>query len=455
MKIKKKQRIIKIYALVCLLTLFLAIRNGKKLESSINNIVSAQSLNFERGSYKADKNDFDNSYSFYDTKKYSNLSSAIKAIGREKATLMVSNEQVVNANQTIPDNVTLKFERGGRLYITSGTLKIYGTIEAGIYRIFRYDKTISTTPVLFCNNSPGIVYPQWWGAGENNSVHNSVNADDTSAMQAAINSLNNGGTVLIPKGNYKISDTLRLKNSVSLIGPELRNGNDVYINYYGRSSAIQCYLPAGRYVGGFSDIVISGVTLIDVNNTGLIGFDLKGFRRCELRNTRIIGFDRSLYLKQSCYAKITDVSVSKSREYGVYLDDQCNNTLFTNLKIAATTQACKNDVNILTSSNVNFVNLLMEGDIKGLNIYRSNAVLINGLYAEHIGSIRDYVINSFRSNGTVVIAPYINGNNKIKFGVTSDKESSTTILGGRISNCIHPYLDIKAISTINVSGATS
>ena len=43
-------------------------------------------------------------------------------------------------------------------------------------------------------------------------------ADDTAAIQSAVNSLTNGGLVVVPAGVFKLSSTLEVKNKVRLIG---------------------------------------------------------------------------------------------------------------------------------------------------------------------------------------------------------------------------------------------
>jgi hypothetical protein len=104
------------------------------------------------------------------------FSADIDAIGSSEETLIIHNQQNVIANKTVPSNITLKFQQGGSLNISSGkTVTINGHVEAGLYQIFSGSGT-----VVFGSGSVKEVYPQWWGA-KGDDV-----ADDKAALDAAI-----------------------------------------------------------------------------------------------------------------------------------------------------------------------------------------------------------------------------------------------------------------------------
>ena len=76
-----------------------------------------------------------------DTRPYVHLDDAIKAIGTNQVTLLIS--EVIDIGQPqleIPTNITLQFLHGGRIETESGqTLTIKGLIRAGPHQIFSGD----------------------------------------------------------------------------------------------------------------------------------------------------------------------------------------------------------------------------------------------------------------------------------------------------------------------------
>lgn len=128
----------------------------------------------------------------------STLQEALTAIGSTAGTLRVpAGTHPISANLAIPINVTLRVERGGILALATGvTLTINGGFEAGLYQVFAWT---GTGKVVFGAGAAKEFYPQWWGAKGDGSQ------DDVTYIQAAINSLTNGGTVYFTRGNYQVS----------------------------------------------------------------------------------------------------------------------------------------------------------------------------------------------------------------------------------------------------------
>jgi hypothetical protein len=138
-----------------------------------------------------------------------NFSADIDAIGSSEETLIIHNQQNVTADKTVPSNITLKFQQGGSLSISSGkTVTINGHTEAGLYQIFYGSGT-----VVFGSGSVKEVYPQWWGAKGDDAT------DDTAAIQAAVNACLADSTrplVLKITGRCKLTSSIIVNRLVDL-----------------------------------------------------------------------------------------------------------------------------------------------------------------------------------------------------------------------------------------------
>lgn len=149
----------------------------------------------------------------YDSKSFADISAGIEAIGQAETVFIVSNQQRISRDITIPANITLKFVRGGSLVIDNGkTVNVQSMVQAEHSRIFNGPGTVVI--------KKGEVLPHWWGA-KGDGIH-----DDGFAIQDAINSVyaGGGGTVRLPKGTYLLSHisgayyALKSKDRVSVLG---------------------------------------------------------------------------------------------------------------------------------------------------------------------------------------------------------------------------------------------
>ncbi|MCU1260367.1 MAG: autotransporter protein [Bryobacterales bacterium] len=84
------------------------------------------------------------------------------------------------------------------------------------------------------------------------AVHQ-ASADDTAAVQAAINNCPNGGTVTFPAGTYNIGSTLTLKANCTYQG----QGNPVFLGYQGNGSGGYVIAQIHQQI---QNIVITGIT---------------------------------------------------------------------------------------------------------------------------------------------------------------------------------------------------
>jgi hypothetical protein len=166
------------------------------------------------------------------------INAAIKSIGTTNlvALTLAPGNWVMNANVTIPPNITLKMTTGALITTSGYTLTISGPFEAGMFQVFTGNGFVS-----FGEGAVEAVYPEWWGARGNGTV------DCTAAINSAISSLPRG-TVKFAEGTYKIVTTIMLnKDRVNLIG----QGPQATILSYapkGPGTAVYFYKPGSALV---------------------------------------------------------------------------------------------------------------------------------------------------------------------------------------------------------------
>lgn len=169
------------------------------------------------------------------------LQSAVTGIGGNQAMLRIpAGTWSINANFTIPANVTLKPEQGAILSIATGvTLTINGSFEAGIYKVF---SCAGTGQVSFASTSPQLslgIYPDWWGWAP---WHAEV------AINAAINSTPTGyGGVILFCGTYPCSDEIVNNGRGRLTFKGERGSSRSYISQGGAGK--NAFTITGPYAG--------------------------------------------------------------------------------------------------------------------------------------------------------------------------------------------------------------
>jgi|GEM_PF-6405083 len=146
-----------------------------------------------------------------DVRSYSSFEKAVAAIGTSERTLLIPNTQSVAVDVIVPTNVSLRFLKGGSLEISSSkNVIINGSLDAPIDRIFS-----TTGRITFGAGKIDKIYPQWWGAD-----NNEFSTEDRTAIEAAIGAAPAGGTVFFPGGSqfYKIDDRITVDKSITLSG---------------------------------------------------------------------------------------------------------------------------------------------------------------------------------------------------------------------------------------------
>jgi len=135
------------------------------------------------------------------------LTTAISTIGATEVTLVIDKQVTLTQADTVPDNITLEFTRGGRL-TGSYALSINGPILAGLWEIF----DSSVTPA----GSPDVdaIHPQWFTSNATPGT-----TDMTTALQAAIDWAKSAGKIVsLAREDYLISSTINLDGGHYLYG---------------------------------------------------------------------------------------------------------------------------------------------------------------------------------------------------------------------------------------------
>ena len=137
-----------------------------------------------------------------DPKFGATLQDALTALGTTTAVLRIpKGTHNLDANLTIPPNITLKPERGAIFAIADAkTLTINGGLEAGLYQVF---SCTGTGKVTFAAGSNQTIFPQWWGAAPSASA-----AVNTAAIQASFTALSSYTSWTLPPGYYSCNASL-------------------------------------------------------------------------------------------------------------------------------------------------------------------------------------------------------------------------------------------------------
>lgn len=118
---------------------------------------------------------------------YATLASAVSAMGDRVTELIIDKADSLLADVTIPANIHCVFVAGGIITTTGWTLTFSAEPEIGRTQAFAGTGTIVGLD---------YAYPEWWGAVGDADIATYTGTDDTAAIEAAINSLANGGELI-------------------------------------------------------------------------------------------------------------------------------------------------------------------------------------------------------------------------------------------------------------------
>jgi hypothetical protein len=181
-----------------------------------------------------------------DVRTYASFAAAVTAIGATATTLLISTEQAVAADVTVPSTLILYFTRGGSINIaTTKIVTINGNVEAGLHQIFKW---AGTGKVVFGSGAVHEIYPEWWGAKCDGTT------DSSDSIQACIDTIPRGtGPAYLEKGGtrivfcapnvytnfYKITKTINFIEiwNTDIVCPSFpfasRDGNFTLFKWYG------------------------------------------------------------------------------------------------------------------------------------------------------------------------------------------------------------------------------
>jgi len=118
-----------------------------------------------------------------DIRPVTDLSKAVQDAGSMPTTLYITQDIAVNSDLTVPENITLSVERGGKIIVAQGvTLTINGSVDAGLYQIF------DGLGVVMGDIKVEAIYPEWFFSGE----YNNEASDWAPAINKAISLANSG-----------------------------------------------------------------------------------------------------------------------------------------------------------------------------------------------------------------------------------------------------------------------
>ncbi|MEK7637980.1 MAG: glycosyl hydrolase family 28-related protein, partial [Patescibacteria group bacterium] len=207
--------------------------------------------------------------------------------------------------------------------------------------------------------------------------------DDTSAIQAAINSQTTGGEVYFPVGTYKITSTLNLRKSTRLIGqgmgvPRVGSADVTVIDASAITATAAISGPGNASGGAIENMRITGPAYGSVASSdigGSVGVYSGYFAiNFTMRNVYVSGFANSVVLEYNDMAALYNVRTGFARTHGLVITNssnvQCFGCLFTNNGM----EGGGSTANIYirdTSTRINFYDALVDenGNSGGASIY--------------------------------------------------------------------------------------
>jgi len=274
-------------------------------------------------------------YAFVNANQYSSFFKAIDIIDSDRVTLLISKQENVTDDKTVPANVTLKPLQGGTLNIPAGkTLTINGHVEAGLYQWIEGDGSV----VFNLQNSIQAI----WFPGANIGAK----------INAAFTALAEGGTVNVHNGNFAYTTDIYVP----------RNSKIYYLKGAGYTSSILNYTGTGTALDAYvGDAHTVNINLCDLTVFGSVaaacGVNISATQFSSLSNIKIQGFSGAMVKGLLLQA----ATQGGQHTFNVYNSHFLNNSV---------------NVGIENYNNVNFYGGSIEGGLK-YNLAINGSIKVN------------------------------------------------------------------------------
>lgn len=324
---------------------------------------------------------------------YDHPDDAITAIGSANKTLLVTEVETCDTNFTVPANVTVKFERGGKWTINTGvTVTINGQVEAGLFEIFIY---VGTGVCALSKNSE--LYPEWWGALADGTTDDYTALSRTVTVAAGLRWINLRAT-----RTYLINTELSLHTGSE--GVKL-NGNFATIKAGGAMTNVisigdttTIKVQLRNLIINADDVATYGIYLMMVTETNSL------IQNCSVTKAVSHGW----YLRKCQVARFENVRAHINGGAGFFIDD-CNASTFDSIR------STSNTGNGITVQKTDFTggcqmfNIDAEANIEhGVEIVNTlSPVTINGGWLG--GNTKDGILIGGSARGVSVHSVGING----------------------------------------------
>jgi len=144
----------------------------------------------------------------------SSVVDAVGRIGSVTTTVLISNEQDISTNFTIPSNVQLMVLSTGTIRINpSATLTINGSFTASHTTVFT-----GSGAVIFAAGSVDAAFPEWWGADRNGV------ADSSGALQNCARTVQGTAAKMVLTSMFLIKTPIVVSRTLNIEGGGINTG---------------------------------------------------------------------------------------------------------------------------------------------------------------------------------------------------------------------------------------
>ena len=295
-------------------------------------------------------------------------------------TVVIREMRAVTSDLTVPQNVALRLEGSGALQVEEGkTVTISGSLDAPMQQVFH-----GPGRTVFGPGRIKEVHPQWWGASGDGE------ADDTNAIQSAIDSLPEGGVVFFAAGRYA-NTGVTTRSNVTFRGA-------------GAAASVLLFTPKqGACITLPTDCSSFRLQDMGLRSTGpneACGIDGRNeyVRYYSMANFHVTGFKTGVYIAQGMH-------ISLDYGYmGCYGQGQANGTVCLKLGDKPTNKGCTT----ATIKDIYFTNAET-----GFYSRAAPCLLIRPIFETSQIGFDNYT-------RAVVIAPFMEGNKKADARMTDN-----------------------------------